>query len=225
MLAGYTTYLDVAQAALDYCKGQTISDLDDPRNPNAVLCKRHLGQCVQAELESREWSFATKWKVGLTELVKDPENPNPMKDFYVLQNYHCYELPTDFQKLSYYFFNDYYQYRFNQYQRGHNYFLSNDNKYIYLKAGLPTDFEFPYQSKNIPPEQFSALFMELMAVSLAFKIAPLVDGSDNNIEYFRALSKTARTEAIRANQLQREPQPTGLSDTQLARGGGFYGSI
>ena len=59
------TKTDIANMALDWAGGLNIQSIDDTNNPMSVLCKRHIGQCIRAELNKYEWTFARKFKKAI----------------------------------------------------------------------------------------------------------------------------------------------------------------
>lgn len=203
------TATDICNLALDWCGGLNIQDIEDKNNPNAALCKRHFGQCVRAELNKYEWTFARKFKKAIAvdyEAYPDAE----------IKGYIAYHLPTDFSRLSQYFFNEFYPHRTNQYQMGHNYFLTAE--YLYTRRPIDT---IPYVSQEPAPKDYPTLFCDMVAMSLATRIAKKIAGADADMQFLESFYDKKVREARRQNVLQLEASPTGFSDTQIARVGYF----
>ena len=203
------TSTDLCNFALDHVGGNNIQNIDDTNNPNAVLCKRHYGQCVRAELNKYEWTFARKFKKAVAvDLITYPDAE--------MQGYIAYELPSDFSRLSQYFFNEYYPYRKDQYQLGHNYFLTSD--YLYTKHPIDT---IPYTSQEVAISKYPALFCDLVSIALATRLAKKIMGNDSDVSFLEKYYDKKVVEARRQNVLQLEPSATGFTETQVARVGYF----
>lgn len=200
-----TTYTDIANFALDHVGGLNIQDIEDTNNPNAILCKRHLGRCVRAEFDKYEWTCARKFQKAIP--VDLESHPNAKIDGYI-----AYHLPADFSRLSQYFFSEYYPYRKNQYDLGHNYFLTAD--YLYTRRPIDT---IPYSSNKVPIAKWNQLVCDVMAAALAKSIARKIMGSDVDVSVMESLYKKAVSDARRHQVLQMEPSGTGMTETQVAR--------
>lgn len=200
-----TTYTDIANFALDQIGGFNIQDINDTNNPNAILCKRHIGRCVKAELDKYEWTCARKFKKPVA--VDLEANP----DAYI-KGYIAYHLPEDFSRLSQYFFSEYYPYRKNQYDLGHNYFLTAD--YLYTKYPLAT---LAYCSNKVPIAKWNQLMCDVMAAALAKSIARKIAGTDADVAFVDALYRSAVSDARRHQVLQMEPSGTGVTESQMSR--------
>lgn len=200
-----TTYTDIANFALDQIGGFNIQDINDTNNPNAILCKRHIGRCVKAELDKYEWTCARKFKKPVA--VDLEANP----DAYI-KGYIAYHLPEDFSRLSQYFFSEYYPYRKNQYDLGHNYFLTAD--YLYTKHPLET---LAYCSNKVPIAKWNQLMCDVMAAALAKSIARKIAGTDADVAFVDALYRSAVSDARRHQVLQMEPSGTGVTESQMSR--------
>lgn len=206
-MANTLTITDVANMAIDWCGGaMSIANIDDLQNPLAVLCKRHMAQCVRAELDKYEWVFARKFVVP-TKVDYDayPEANIP--------GYIAYHLPQDFSRLSLYFFNEFYPYRTTQYQMGHNYFLTSD--YLYVRREIAG--ALPYVSNDVPIAKWHSLFCDIVAIALAERIAGKVQGLDANVQFLNSLYKDKKRDARKLDLIQMEANPTGRSDSQQAR--------
>lgn len=200
-----TTYTDIANFALDHVGGLNIQNIDNENDPNAILCKRHLGRCIRAEFDKYEWTCARKFKaVKEVDYTKKP-------DAYI-KGYKAYELPSDFSRLSQYFFSEYYPYRKNQYDLGHNYFLTAE--YLYCKYPLET---LPYCSNKVPIVKWPQLMCDVMAAALAKSIARKIMGTDEDVSVTTAIYNKAVSDARRQQVLQMEPSGTGPTETQLSR--------
>lgn len=205
-MANTLTYTDIANMAVDWCGGAlSIQSIDDTQNPLAILVKRHLHQCVRAELDKYEWVFARKFvKAVPVDLELHPEAE--------IKGYIAYHLPEDFSRLSMYFFDDFYIYRTNQYQWGHNYFLTSD--YLYVRHKLCT---LPYVSNDVPIAKWHSLFCDIVSIALAERIAGKVQGLDANVQFLNSLYKDKKRDARKLDLIQMEANPTGRSDSQQAR--------
>jgi len=200
------TYTDIANMAVDWAGGSlSISDINDPNNPLAILCKRHIGQCIKAELDKYEWVFARRF----VRAVPVDIGAYPEAD---IDGYIAYHLPQDFSRLSLYFFNVFYPYRTDQYQFGFNYFLTS--KYLYVRTKLDT---LPYVSNQVPIAEWHSLFCDIASIALAERIAGKVQGLDANVEFLNSLYKNKKRDARKLELLQMEAKPTGRSDSQQAR--------
>lgn len=200
-----TTYTDIANFALDHVGGLNIQDIDNANDPNAILCKRHLGRCIRAEFDKYEWTCARKFKnVGEVDYKSHPEA--------YIKGYKAYELPADFSRLSQYFFSEYYPHRKNQYDLGHNYFLTAD--YLYTKYPLET---LPYCSNKVPIAKWPQLMCDVMAAALAKSIARKIMGTDEDVSVTTAIYNKAVSDARRQQVLQMEPSGTGPTETQVSR--------
>lgn len=203
------TETDIANNALDHVGGLNIQDINDTNNPNALLCKRHYGQCVKAELDKFEWLFAYKVIKALpVDIETYPEVAIP--------GYIAYHLPPDFSRLSQYFFNEHYPYRNDQYIMGHTYFLTSE--YLYTRFPIDT---IPYVSNNVPMEKWPTLFCDVMSIALAIRIARKIMGADADIAFLTQVYNKEVSTARRQQLLQMEPSATGTTITQDARI--FYG--
>ena len=200
------TLTDIANMAIDWCGGAlSIQSLDDQQNPLAIICKRNLKQCVRAELDKYEWVFARKFAPAVpVDLEEYPEAE--------IKGYIAYHLPQDFSRLSLYFFDDFYVYRTNQYQWGHNYFLTSD--YLYTRRKLNT---LAYCSNEVPITKWHSLFCDIVAIALAERIAGKVQGLDADIQFLNSLYKDKKKDARKLDLIQMEANPTGRSDSQQAR--------
>lgn len=199
------TITDICNMALDWIAGNNIQNIDDTNNPNAVLCKRHYSQCVRAEIDKYEWTFARKFStLAAVDLTEYPDA--------AIDGYTAYHLPPDFSRISQYFFSEFYPYRKNQYDMGHNYFLTSDYLYVRYPIG-----KFPYISTTTPISKYHSLFCDVVAVALAQRIAKKIMGDDADIVFLESLYKKNVGAARRQNVLQLEPSATGMSDTQAAR--------
>lgn len=199
------TQTDIANNALDHVGGLNIQNIDDTTNPNAQLCKRHFGQCVRAELDKYEWSFAYKVEKALpVDLEAYPKAE--------IKGYIAYRLPADFSRLSQYFFGAYYPYRKNQYDLGHSYFLTSD----YLYTRFPID-EIPYCSNVVDIEKWPQLFCDVVAAALAIRIGRKIMGTDVDIAFLNQVYNKEVSAARRQQVLQMEPSATGTSETQDSR--------
>lgn len=200
-----TTYTDIANFALDQVGGLNIQDINDTNNPNAILCKRHLGRCVRAEFDKYEWTCARKFAQAIAvDLEAKPEAK--------IDGYTAYHLPSDFSRLSQYFFSEYYPYRKNQYDLGHNYFLTSD--YLYTKMPIKT---IPYSSNSVPIAKWNQLVCDVISAALAKSIARKIMGTDVDVGAMEALYRKAVSEARRQQVLQMEPSGTGMTESQVAR--------
>lgn len=203
------TATDICNLALDWCGGLNIQDINDQNNPNAAICKRHYGQCVRAEINKYEWTFAREFKKAIAvDLEAYPEVE--------IRGYIAYHLPEDFSRLSQYFFNEFYPYRTNQYQPGHNFFLTA--KYLYVRRPIDT---IPYITQEPPIKDYDVLFCDMVAMSLATRIAKKVQGADADMSFLEGFYDKKVRDARRQNVLQLEPSPTGFTETQIARVGYF----
>ena len=200
-----TTYTDIANFALDHVGGLNIQSIDDTNNPNALLCKRHLGRCVRAEFDKYEWTCARKFTKPIAVDIK-------AKPEAYVAGYIAYHLPEDFSRLSQYFFSEHYPYRKNQYDLGHNYFLTSD--YLYTRFPIET---LPYSSNSVPIAKWPQLLCDVIAAALAMSIARKIMGSDVDISVMEAVYRKAVAEARRQQVLQMEASGTGMSETQVAR--------
>lgn len=200
-----TTYTDIANFALDHVGGLNIQDIEDTNNPNAILCKRHLGRCVRAEFDKYEWTCARRFTKPIAVDIK-------AKPEAYVAGYIAYHLPEDFSRLSQYFFSEYYPYRKNQYDLGHNYFLTAD--YLYTKHPIET---LPYTSNKVPIAKWPQLMCDVMAAALAKSIARKIMGSDEDVSVTTAIYRNAVAEARRQQVLQMEPSGTGMTETQVSR--------
>lgn len=205
------TETDIANMALDWVGGLNIQSIDDTNNPLSVLCKRHLGQCVRAEINKYEWTFARKFANAVA--VDTTAHPEA-----AIEGYIAYHLPADFSRLSQYFFNEFYPHRTNQYQPHHNYFLTA--KYLYTRR--PLDM-IPYITQNPAIADYPVLFCDMCAMSLATRIAKKVAGLDSDVSFLETYYDKKVREARRQNVLQLEASPTGITETQQARVGYFGG--
>lgn len=200
------TLTDIANMALDWCGGAlSIQSIDDQQNPDAILVKRHMAQCVRTELDKYEWVFARKFKKAI------PVDYTAYPDAEV-KGYIAYHLPQDFSRLSLYFFNEFYPYRTDQYQLGHNYFMTA--KYLYTRRPLDT---IPYVSNEVPISEWHSLFCDIVALALAERIAGKIQGLDANVTFLESMYRTKKRDARRLELLQMEPSPTGRSASQQAR--------
>lgn len=199
------TETDIANNALDHVGGLNIQSIDDTTNPNAQLCKRHFGQCVRAELDKYEWSFA--YKVAKAIPVDLEMYPNAK-----INGYTAYVLPPDFSRLSQYFFGTYYPYRKNQYDMGHSYFLTSD----YLYTRFPID-KIPYTSNVVNITEWPQLFCDVVAAALALRIGRKIMGTDVDIAFLNQIYNKEVSTARRQQVLQMEPSATGTSETQDSR--------
>ena len=205
------TETDIANNALDHVGGLNINSINDTNNPNAVLCKRHYGQCVKAELDKFEWLFAYKVTKALpVDIEAYPEAQIP--------GYIAYHLPADFSRLSQYFFNEHYPFRHNQYMMGHTYFLTS--QYLYTRFPIDT---IPYVSNNVPMEKWPTLFCDVMSIALAVRIARKIMGADADIAFLTQVYNKDVSAARRQQLIQMEPSATGTTETQDARL--FYGGF
>lgn len=205
------TETDIANNALDLVGGLNILNINDTNNPNAVLCKRHYGQCVKAELDKFEWMFAYKVAKSLpVDLEAYPEAE--------VKGYIAYHLPVDFSRLSQYFFGEHYPYRTNQYQMGHTYFLTSE--YLYTRFPIDT---IPYVSNNVEITKWPTLFCDLVATALAVRVARKIMGADADIAFLLQIYNKDVSAARRQQLLQMEPSATGTTITQDARL--FYGGF
>lgn len=199
------TETDIANNALDHVGGLNIQSIDDNTNPNAQLCRRHFAQCVRAELDKYEWMFA--YKVTKAIPVDLESYPNAE-----IKGYIAYHLPADFSRLSQFFFGSYYPYRKNQYDMGHNYFITSD----YLYTRRPID-EIPYTSNHVEIAKWPQLFCDVMAAALAIRIARKIMGTDADIAFLNQIYNKEVSAARRQQVLQMEPGSTGTSETQDSR--------
>lgn len=199
------TVTDIANNALDHVGGLNIQSIDDQTNPNAQLCKRHFGQCVKAEFDKYEWMFAYKVEKALpVNLEAYPEAE--------IKGFIAYHLPNDFSRLSQYFFNAYYPFRKNQYEMGHNYFITS--KYLYTR--FPID-SIPYVANDVDISLWPQLFCDVVAAALAVRIAKKVMGVDADIAFLTQMYNKEVSVARRQQVLQMEPSATGTTETQDAR--------
>lgn len=203
------TETDIANNALDHVGGLNINNINDTNNPNAILCKRHYGQCVKAEMDKFEWMFA--YKVVRALPVNLEANPEAG-----IEGYYAYHLPADFSRLSQYFFGERYPYRHNQYELGHTYFLTSE--YLYTRFPLKN---LPYISNNVPMDKWPTLFCDVMSAALAIRIARKIMGADADIAFLIQIYNREVSTARRQQLLQMEPSATGTTITQDARL--FYG--
>lgn len=205
-MANTLTMTDIANMAIDWCGGAlSIQSIDDTQNPLAILCKRHIFQCVRSELDKYEWVFARKFKKAV------PVDYTAYPDAEI-KGYKAYHLPQDFSRLSLYFFNEFYIYRTNPYQWGHNYFLTAD--YLYTRREIDT---IPYVSNEAPIEKWHSLFCDIVSIALAERIAGKVQGLDANVQFLNSLYKDKKRDARKLDLIQMEANPTGRSDSQQAR--------
>lgn len=199
------TLTDIANDALDLVGGLNIHDIEDETNPNSIICRRHMSQCIRAELDKYEWTCARKFKQAI--LVDLEAYPDAK-----IEGYLAYHLPADFSRLSQYFFTEHYPYRKNQYDLGHNYFLTSD--YLYTRYPIKT---IPYASNEVPINKWPQLLCDVMAAALAKRISKKVMGSDTDVAVIDALYRRAVSEARRQQVLQMESSGTGMTETQIAR--------
>lgn len=208
-MANILTETDIANNALDHVGGLNIQNINDTNNPNAVLCKRHYGQCVKAELDKYEWMFAYKLTRALpVDLEAYPEAE--------IEGYYAYHLPADFSRLSQYFFGERYPYRNNQYEPGHTYFVTS--KYLYTRFPIKN---IPYVSNTVNIADYPALFCDVLSAALAVRIARKIMGADADIAFLTQIYNKDVSTARRQQLLQMEPSATGTTITQDARL--FYG--
>lgn len=199
------TETDIANNALDHVGGLNIQNINDTNNPNAILCKRHYGQCVKAELDKFEWLFAYKVTKALpVDIESHPEAH--------ITGYIAYHLPADFSRLSQYFFGERYPYRHNQYDLGHTYFLTSE--YLYTRFPLDT---IPYISNDVPMSKWPTLFCDVISAALALRIARKIMGADADIAFLNQIYNKEVSTARRQQLLQMEPSATGTTETQDAR--------
>lgn len=203
------TETDIANNALDIVGGLNIQNIDDTNNPNAVLCRRHFGQCLTAELDKFEWSFA--YRITTAEPVDLTTYPE-----LAISGYHAYVLPSGFSRLSQQFFSERYPYRADQYSLGHAYFLANGCLYTRFPI-----YEIPYCTNYVEISKWPALFCDVMASALAIRIARKIMGTDADIAFLTQLYNKEVSAARRQQLLQMEPSATGTTTTQDARL--FYG--
>lgn len=204
------TQTDICNMALDIVGGMNIQNIEDPNNPNALLCKRHWAQCVKAELLKYEWTFAQNEADALE--VDYNQIPEAKREGYI-----AYHLPANFGRLSMYFFSGVYPYRKNQYDLGHNYFLTGD--YLYTRFPLK---KIPYTENNTDIRKWNPLFCDVMAAALAKRIARKIMGADEDVAFLDAIYNKSVSDARRRQVLQMEPSGTGVTETQIS-GVLYYG--
>lgn len=210
-MANTQTVNDICNLALDLLGALNIQDINDTMNPNSVICKRHYGQCVKAELDKYEWYFARRW-INTPVLVDYTQHPNAE-----VKGYYAYFLPSDFSRLSQYFFGETYPYRKCQYDRGHTYFITD--KYLYTRYPIDT---IPYISNVVPIADYDTLFVDVVSAALATRMAKKIAGSDADIAFLDSVYNKMVSTARRKQVLQMEPSGTGATETQYARVG-YYG--
>ena len=199
------TQTDICNMALDIVGGMNIQNIEDQSNPNALLCKRHWGQCVRAEISKYEWVFART--VVTPQEVDYTAYPEAQINGYI-----AYHLPADFSRLSLYFFSEMYPYRKNQYDLGHNYFLTSD--YLYTRYPLTT---LPYISFTTPIAKWDTLFCDVLAAALAIRIGRKIMGADEDVSFLYSIYRQNVSDARRKQVLQMEPSGTGTTETQRSR--------
>jgi hypothetical protein len=197
------TYTDIANMALDWCGGaMSIHDIDDSNNPDAVLCKRNLRIAIRSELEKFEWAFARK-RMNVTEVTEGDK---------LIPGYHCYELPSDFARLSMYTFFDDVRDATSEYTIGHGYFVQDEHLYSKWPVSV-----LKYNSNWINITKWPTLFCDMIALNLAQRIAPKIKGMDADVLFFEKLYHQKLKDARRLELIATEATFPGMSVLQYQR--------
>ena len=199
------TYTDIANMAIDWCGGSlSIDSIDNPNNPDAIVCKRNLPMAVKSELDKFEWTFARK----KTPAILDETEENQ------IEGYYCYYLPDDFSRLSMYlmFTRNGYDFPVSEYQRMPTYLVENDR--LYFRWPIKNIF---YTSNNVDIIRWPSLFCDVVALNLAQRIVGKIKGLDADISFFESLYKQKLKDARKADMITLEATQGGESILQLNR--------
>lgn len=197
------TYTDIANMAIDWCGGAlSITNIDDPNNPDALVCARNLPQAIRSELDKYEWAFAQR----VVPAVRD-ESPDKQID-----GYFCYSLPDDFSRVSMYLLQEFCPISQLEYSRRHS-FMVRQNR-LYTRFPL---VKIPYISSKVPISEWPSLFADCVALNLAQRICGKMKGPDADISFYENLYRVKLKDARRLELIQTEASHPGMSVLQYNR--------
>lgn len=199
------TYTDIANMAIDWCGGSlSIDSIDNQNNPDAIVCKRNLPMAIKSELDKFEWTFARK---------KIPAIPD-LEEEHQICGYFCYELPSDFSRLSMYlmFTRNGYDPLVNEYNTSPSYFIEEGR--LYLRWPVKTLY---YTSNEVDITIWPSLFCDVVALNLAQRIVGKIKGLDADISFFESLYKQKLKDARKADMITLEAAQGGESILQRNR--------
>ncbi len=199
-----TSETDVANAALDYCGGGTISTIDDTESKPARTLKRLLPQVRRECIAKRNWSFARR-TIDLTARAAHDDYPLGEDEF-------AFPLPAEMCRFD-------------------ELVSPSPLTTAWRIEGGPQGEELIIASEDIPtvrvmldivtPSRWSPLFIKLVAAELGKRANPQLEGDKGGRDRATADAREALRQATSANLQTTAAKPhTGTPFTLSRRRGG-----
>ena len=189
----------ICNLALDHIKQDAISSIDPPSTKTETVCARWYDPTRRAVLRKHPWNFA----IMRTTLPRNSTDP----DFGYSA---AYDLPNNFVRLLT-IGDDSVDDNRLKYQIENGQLLYNSDDTTALKV------RYIYDHTNVA--KFDALFIDILAVELAMRMAYKFTGGENSITRLAALLKAIAPEGYAVDGQERPPQRIERSRFLQARRG------
>lgn len=180
----------ICNLALDYVlqtNEEVITNIDSPNTQSEIVCGRWYDTVRRAVLRKHPWNFATKREI-LTQATEAP----------AFGYSRAYNLPIDFIRLN--TINDTNSFdpdfKFD-YQLENNQILTNGD------AGATINLRYIFDFVNVVA--MDPIFIDLLAIELALRIAYKFTSSNTNIQRLAELRTRKLTEAMAIDGQERPP--------------------
>lgn len=193
---------DICNLALDHLNVAPITTITNPTDKIGKICERWYDNTRKACLRMHTWNFAKK-KVTVAKDATAPTHTYTAR----------YKLPSDYIRIL--SIGEYNHYKDYDIQEG--YLLLNETSTGSLK------FSYVFDQKAV--EKFDPLFVELVALEMAYNISFPVTGHLGMKNTLRAERDEKRREAFTVDGQERPPRRRERSQYKMARRKqGYYGS-
>lgn len=193
----------ICNLSLDYLlqnNESNVTDIDSPNTPSELICARWYDECRRQLLRSLPWNFAIK-RVVLTANATTPAFGYSV----------AFNVPNDFLRivtvepadnLQIYGVDKQYQFEDNQ-------ILTNGDSTTTL------NLRYIYDFTNVV--KMDALFIDLLAIDLALKMAYKFTSSNTNVERLKSLRDDKFRQASAIDGQERTPIRIEVSGARQAR--------
>lgn len=195
------TKVQICNLALGALNAGIVSDIDEPSDSLERLCGDRYDPVRRSTLRRHDWNFATKRVL----LAKSPDKP-------AFRYESQYPIPSDFIKfVSIGDFDDVVDYKFEDRK------ILIDGSSISTTGTEALPFRYIFDFTTVA--DFDPLFVEVLSLELALKLAPALSGKATLMQQIRSEIELLITEAYSIDGQESPPERIERSKYLAARRG------
>lgn len=173
---------DICNGALQKLGAKKITDIDDPKDKNALACKNCYSRLRDKRLQSHPWAFAIE-RAQLSANVTAP--------LFGVENQ--FPLPADFLRLL----------PPDERENWNDLDRRIEGRKIVTDEGGPLNIR--YVKRVLDPNDMDPLFMDVLMCDMALEMSEEFTQSNQKKQVFKDDRKTALDEAKRTGAIQKPP--------------------